>query len=111
MNNLGSRYIERRTRREREFSRRLLLYCHERTLRDCGFSPELLREGVDAWPWRRDARTELEKGFVDREDGKIAVVPMGGRVERMNPDGASWTIQDSVKRDKPDYEEGHCVAA
>lgn len=24
----------------------------ERQLRDCGYSPELLREGVKGWPWR-----------------------------------------------------------
>ncbi len=25
----------------------------ERQLLDCGYSPELIREGVEAWPWRQ----------------------------------------------------------
>jgi len=46
---------------------KLVVYNHlrqmsHRQLEDCGFSPELLREGVSAWPWRAlpDDHTPLQ---------------------------------------------------
>ena len=35
-----------------------LRFMTERQLKDCGYSPELLSEGIKAWPWR-----ELSEDF------------------------------------------------
>ena len=41
---------------------RLLRCMSERQLHDCGISPELLREGIKAWPWKTQENTDFQSG-------------------------------------------------
>ncbi len=40
---------------------------NERQLRDLGFSPDLIREGVSAWPWRIEQVEVLHDGQSNRQ--------------------------------------------
>lgn len=47
-------YSEYRAKREALYRLRCL---PDRQLIDCGISPELLKEGISAWPWREISET------------------------------------------------------
>ncbi len=54
MNRWADRWTRHMTRMGHARARSHLLAQSDRTLADAGFSRELLKQGVDAWPWRHD---------------------------------------------------------
>ena len=108
---LSRKYFERQLRREREFNRRILLFQNERNLRDCGFSPELLREGVDAWPWRLDDNPGLEKSSVEREVNNVEKLHITHNLARLDQHSASRTNDSNLNREETDFEKEHSDAA
>lgn len=113
LKSMATRYNDYMTYTGRKRACEVLLRSNDRLLEDAGFSRELLKKGVDAWPWQfTDPAPELQAVMFDK-------LPIGSTVSEPqscneqsphDPSITKGTITDSVASARESNEEERKVA-
>jgi len=91
---LLSKLIKIQEERAKRLTLSQLRLMSDRQLIDCGFSPQLISEGVSAWPWRE--LPEVSAPLLFKKGALPTVVSKDPRQEAFASDSGNLLSQDAA---------------
>ena len=103
LNNIIQSLKQRKQRETLNYLRNMT----DRQLIDCGFSPELVADGLKGWPWRIDSTTTeppILEHLIKEEQRHVTELQNYSDSELADLALSRGTIRDSVRHGRPGIE-------